>query len=101
MAASANHIVYEGIIVNARNIDGRLTLFVANTKEEPRESDVTVRVKLDRDQTDTVKSVLYLGSLIYVEGRLEFDEQGLFIAVAEMKYKKPHIDMNKLKQQIE
>ena len=97
MAASANHIVYEGIIINARNIDGRLTLFVANTKEELKESDVTVRVKLDRDQTDTVKSVLYLGSLIYVEGRLEVDEQGLFIAVSEMKYKKPHIDMNKLK----
>ena len=50
MAASANHIVYEGIIINARNIDGRLTLFVANTKEEPRESDVTVRVKLDRKE---------------------------------------------------
>ena len=97
MAASANHIKYEGIIVNARNIDGRLTLFVANTKEEPKESDVTVRVKLDRDQTDTVKSVLYLGSQIYVEGRLEVDEQGLFIAASEMKYKKPHIDMNKLK----
>ena len=97
MAASANHIEYEGIIVNARNIDGRLTLFVANTKEELKESDTTVRVKLDRDQTDTVKSVLYLGSLIYVEGRLEVDEQGLFIAVSEMKYKKPHIDMNKLK----
>ena len=97
MAASANHIVYEGIIINARNIDGRLTLFVANTKEELKESDTTVRVKLDRDQTDTVKSVLYLGSLIYVEGRLEVDEQGLFIAVSEMKYKKPHIDMNKLK----
>ncbi|MGN0841500.1 MAG: hypothetical protein ACI4NB_11810 [Candidatus Ornithospirochaeta sp.] len=97
MAASANHIEYEGIIVNARNIDGRLTLIVANTKEEPKESDTTVRVKLDRDQTDTVKSVLYLGSLIYVEGRLEADEQGLFIAVSEMKYKKPHIDMNKLK----
>ena len=97
MAASANHIEYEGIIVNARNIDGRLTLFVANTKEELKESDTTVRVKLNRDQTDTVKSVLYLGSLIYVEGRLEVDEQGLFIAVSEMKYKKPHIDMNKLK----
>ena len=97
MAASANHIVYEGIIINARNIDGRLTLFVANTKEELKESDTTVRVKLNRDQTDTVKSVLYLGSLIYVEGRLEVDEQGLFIAVSEMKYKKPHIDMNKLK----
>ena len=96
MAASANHIEYEGIIVNARNIDGRLTLFVANTKEEPKESDTTVRVKLDRDQTDTVKSVLYLGSLIYVEGRLEADEQGLYIAVSEMKYKKPYIDMNKL-----
>ena len=97
MAASANHIVYEGIIINARNIDGRLTLFVANTKEEPKESDTTVRVKLDRDQTDTVKSVLYLGGLIYVEGRLEVDEQGLFIAASEMKYKKPYIDMNKLK----
>ena len=97
MAASANHIEYEGIIVNARNIDGRLTLFVANTKEEPKESDVTVRVKLDRDQTNTVKSVLYLGSLIYVEGRLEADEQGLYIAASEMKYKKPYIDMNKLK----
>ena len=97
MAASANHIEYEGIIVNARNIDGRLTLFVANTKEELKESDTTVRVKLDRDQTDTVKSVLYLGSLIYVEGRLEADEQGLYIAVSEMKYKKPYIDMNKLK----
>ena len=96
MAASANHIEYEGIIVNARNIDGRLTLFVANTKEEPKESDTTVRVKLDRDQTDTVKSVLYIGSLIYVEGRLEADEQGLYIAVSEMKYKKPYIDMNKL-----
>ena len=97
MAASANHIEYEGIIVNARNIDGRLTLFVANTKEELKESDTTVRVKRDRDQTDTVKSVLYLGSLIYVEGRLEADEQGLYIAVSEMKYKKPYIDMNKLK----
>ena len=97
MAASANHIEYEGIIVNARNIDGRLTLFVANTKEELKESDTTVRVKLDRDQTDTVKSVLYLGSLIYIEGRLEADEQGLFIAALEMKYKKPYIDMNKLK----
>ena len=97
MAASANHIEYEGIIVNARNIDGRLTLFVANTKEEPKESDTTVRVKLDRDQTDTVKSVLYIGSLIYVEGRLEADEQGLYIAASEMKYKKPYIDMNKLK----
>lgn len=97
MAASANHIEYEGIIVNARNIDGRLTLFVANTKEELKESDTTVRVKLDRDQTDTVKSVLYLGSLIYVEGRLEADEQGLYIAASEMKYKKPYIDMNKLK----
>ena len=97
MAASANHIEYEGIIVNARNIDGRLTLFVANTKEEHKESDTTVRVKLDRDQTDTVKSVLYLGSLIYVEGRLEADEQGLYIAASEMKYKKPYIDMNKLK----
>ena len=96
MAASANHIEYEGIIVNARNIDGRLTLFVANTKEELKESDTTVRVKLNRDQTDTVKSVLYLGSLIYVEGRLEADEQGLYIAVSEMKYKKPYIDMNKL-----
>ena len=96
MAASANHIEYEGIIVNARNIDGRLTLFVANTKEELKESDTTVRVKLDRDQTDTVKSVLYIGSLIYVEGRLEADEQGLYIAVSEMKYKKPYIDMNKL-----
>ena len=96
MAASANHIEYEGIIVNARNIDGRLTLFVANTKEEPKESDTTVRVKLERDQTDTVKSVLYIGSLIYVEGRLEADEQGLYIAVSEMKYKKPYIDMNKL-----
>ena len=96
MAASANHIEYEGIIVNARNIDGRLTLFVANTKEEPKESDTTVRVKLDRDQTDTVKSVLYLGSLIYVEGRLEADEQGLYIAASEMKYKKPYIDMKKL-----
>ena len=96
MAASANHIEYEGIIVNARNIDGRLTLFVANTKEELKESDTTVRVKLDRDQTDTVKSVLYLGSLIYVEGRLEADEQGLYIAASEMKYKKPYIDMNKL-----
>ena len=97
MAASANHIEYEGIIVNARNIDGRLTLFVANTKEELKESDTTVRVKLNRDQTDTVKSVLYLGSLIYVEGRLEADEQGLYIAASEMKYKKPYIDMNKLK----
>ena len=97
MAASANHIEYEGIIVNARNIDGRLTLFVANTKEEPKESDTTVRVKLDRDQTDTVKSVLYIGSLIYVKGRLEDDEQGLYIAASEMKYKKPYIDMNKLK----
>ena len=97
MAASANHIEYEGIIVNARNIDGRLTLFVANTKEELKESDTTVRVKLDRDQTDTVKSVLYLGSLIYVQGRLEADEQGLYIAASEMKYKKPYIDMNKLK----
>ena len=97
MAASANHIEYEGIIVNARNIDGRLTLFVANTKEELKESDTTVRVKLDRDQTDTVKSVLYLGSLIYIEGRLEADEQGLYIAASEMKYKKPYIDMNKLK----
>ena len=97
MAASANHIEYEGIIVNARNIDGRLTLFVANTKEELKESDTTVRVKLDRDQTDTVKSVLYLGSLIYVEGRLEADEQGLYIAASEMKYKKTYIDMNKLK----
>lgn len=97
MAASANHIEYEGIIVNARNIDGRLTLFVANTKEEPKESDTTVRVKLNRDQTDTVKSVLYIGSLIYVEGRLEADEQGLYIATSEMKYKKPYIDMNKLK----
>ena len=96
MAASANHIEYEGIIVNARNIDGRLTLFVANTKEELKESDTTVRVKLDRDQTDTVKSVLYIGSLIYVEGRLEADAQGLYIAVSEMKYKKPYIDMNKL-----
>ena len=96
MAASANHIEYEGIIVNARNIDGRLTLFVANTKEELKESDTTVRVKLDRDQTDTVKSVLYLGSLIYIEGRLEADEQGLYIAASEMKYKKPYIDMNKL-----
>ena len=76
---------------------GRLTLFVANTKEEPKESDTTVRVKLDRDQTDTVKSVLYIGSLIYVEGRLEADEQGLYIAASEMKYKKPYIDMNKLK----
>ena len=97
MAASANHIEYEGIIVNARNIDGRLTLFVANTKEEPKETDTTVRVKLDRDQTDTVKSVLYIGSLIYVKGRLEDDEQGLYIAASEMKYKKPYIDMNKLK----
>ena len=97
MAASANHIEYEGIIVNARNIDGRLTLFVANTKEELKESDTTVRVKLNRDQTDTVKSVLYIGSLIYVEGRLEADEQGLYIAASEMKYKKPYIDMNKLK----
>ena len=97
MAASANHIEYEGIIVNARNIDGRLTLFVANTKEELKESDTTVRVKLNRDQTDTVKSVLYLGSLIYVEGRLEADEQGLYIAASEMKYKKPYMDMNKLK----
>ena len=97
MTASANHIEYEGIIINARNIDGRLTLFVANTKEELKESDTTVRVKLDRDQTDTVKSVLYLGSLIYVEGRLEADEQGLYIAASEMKYKKPYIDMNKLK----
>lgn len=97
MAASANHIEYEGIIVNARNIDGRLTLFVANTKEELKESDTTVRVKLNRDQTDTVKSVLYLGSLIYIEGRLEADEQGLYIAASEMKYKKPYIDMNKLK----
>ena len=96
MAASANHIEYEGIIVNARNIDGRLTLFVANTKEELKESDTTVRVKLNRDQTDTVKSVLYLGSLIYVEGRLEADEQGLYIAASEMKYKKPYIDMKKL-----
>ena len=96
MAASANHIEYEGIIVNARNIDGRLTLFVANTKEEPKETDTTVRVKLDRDQTDTVKSVLYIGSLIYVKGRLEDDEQGLYIAASEMKYKKPYIDMNKL-----
>ena len=96
MAASANHIEYEGIIVNARNIDGRLTLFVANTKEELKESDTTVRVKLDRDQTDTVKSVLYLGSLIYIEGRLEADEQGLYIAASEMKYKKPYIDMKKL-----
>ena len=97
MAASANHIEYEGIIVNARNIDGRLTLFVANTKEELKESDTTVRVKLDRDQTDTVKSVLYLGSLIYIEGSLEADEQGLYIAASEMKYKNPYIDMNKLK----
>ena len=97
MAASANHIEYEGIIVNARNIDGRLTLFVANTKEEPKETDTTVRIKLDRDQTDTVKSVLYIGSIIYVEGRLEADEQGLYIAASEMKYKKPYIDMNKLK----
>ena len=97
MAASANHIEYEGIIVNARNIDGRLTLFVANTKEELKDSDTTVRVKLNRDQTDTVKSVLYRGSLIYVEGRLEADEQGLYIAASEMKYKKPYIDMNKLK----
>ena len=97
MAASANHIEYEGIIINARNIDGRLTLFVANTKEELKESDTTVRVKLNRDQTDTVKSVLYLGSLIYIEGRLEADEQGLYIAASEMKYKKPYIDMNKLK----
>lgn len=59
MGAVANHVKYEGLIVRSENIEGRLTLFVANTREETDINVCTIRLKPDREQTDTVKGVLY------------------------------------------
>lgn len=97
MSAATNHITYEGVIVEAKKTDDRVTLFVANTKGEPVLSDLTLRVELDSKQSEKVKDVLFIGSKVLVEGKLEVDDKGLFISVEEMKYKNPSIDMSKLK----
>lgn len=94
MSAATNHIVYEGVIVDAKTTDNKVSLFVANTTEEPKGSDLTLRIELDPEQSKKVKEVLYIRSKVLVEGRLEFDDKGLYISVEEMKYKNPSIKVN-------
>lgn len=97
MGAATNHIVYEGVIVDAKTTDNKVTLFVANTTEEPKGSDLTMRVELDAKQSEKVKEVLYISSKVMVEGKLDVDDKGLYISVEEMKYKNPSIKMGELK----